>query len=59
MSNSNGADAFLGLAVGMRKASSYMDNNPGSFGLSDGDLLDMDEGLPMVETWQDTSGVFQ
>lgn len=57
--SSNGADAFLGLAVGMRKASSYMENNPGVFGLSDGELLDMDEGLPVVEAWQDTSGVFQ
>lgn len=56
--NSNGSDALQILAVGMRKAASYMENNPGVFGMSDGDLMDMDESLPEVAPWQDTTGVF-
>jgi hypothetical protein len=58
VSNSNGSDALQILAVGMRKAASYMENNPGVFGMSDGDLMDMDESLPEVAPWQDTTGVF-
>jgi hypothetical protein len=56
--NSNGADAFLGLAVGMRKASSYMENNTGTFGMNDGDLMDMDEGMPQMEAWEPDGEVF-
>ena len=35
-----------------------MDNNPGVFGMTDGELLDIDEELPIVEPWTDNTGVF-
>lgn len=56
--SSNFADAYLQLAVGMRRAGIHMDNNPGVFGMSDGELLDIDEELPIVEPWGDSTGVF-
>ena len=58
VSNSNFSDAYLQLAVGMRKANIHMDNNPGVFGMTDGELLDVDEELPIVEPWTDNTGVF-
>lgn len=56
--NSNFSDAYLQLAVGMRRAGIHMDNNPGVFGMSDGELMDIDEELPIVEPWGDSTGVF-
>jgi len=58
VSNSNFSDAYLQLAVGMRKAGIHMDNNPGVFGMSDGELMDIDEDLPIVPQWSDSTGVF-
>ena len=58
VSNSNFSDAYLQLAVGMRRAGIHMDNNPGVFGMSDGELMDIDEDLPIVEPWTDNTGVF-
>ena len=56
--SSNFADAYLQLAVGMRRAGIHMENNPGVFGMSDGELMDIDEELPIVEPWGDSTGVF-
>ncbi len=56
--NSNFSDAYLQLAVGMRRAGIHMENNPGVFGMTDGELLDIDEELPIVEPWGDSTGVF-
>jgi hypothetical protein len=55
---SNGSDAYLQLAVGMKRAGIHMDNNPGVFGMSDGELMDIDEDLPIVPQWSDSTGVF-
>jgi hypothetical protein len=53
--NSNGADSFLILATGMKKVGN-MESTP--FGLSDGDLLDADEGLPQMQAWEPDGEVF-
>lgn len=53
--NSNGADSFLILATGMRKVSGM---EGGIFGMSDGDLMDIDEGLPEMPAWEPDGEVF-
>lgn len=58
VSNSNFSDAYLQLAVGMRKAGIHMDNNPGVFGMTDGELLEIDEEFPIAAPWTDSTGVF-
>jgi len=57
-SASNGADAFLQLAVGLKRANTHMENNPGVFGMSDGVEDVFIDDAPVAEPWQDTSGVF-
>lgn len=53
--NSNGADSFLILAVGMKRVSGL---EGGVFGMSDGDLMDADEGLPQMAAWEPDGEVF-
>ena len=57
-SASNGSDAFQQLAVGLKRANTHMENNPGVFGMSDGVEDVFVDDSPVAEPWQDTTGVF-
>jgi len=44
--------------VGLKRANTHMENNPGVFGMSDGVEDVFVDDSPVAEPWQDTTGVF-
>jgi phage terminase large subunit len=55
---SNGSDAWQQLAVGLRRAGTHIENNPGVFGMSDGIEDVFIDDAPVAEPWQDSTGIF-